>query len=429
MSATKIARRDVLAAALAMLGMSPARTYGLAGQRDNARPQVPAQAPAQTRWTAAAARELLRQQELAYANLGKRMGIEGGPMAAYRALTRERIPSEMIGPERFRKTFGDAGGAADAQIAEYQAKYGNVQPPTPYEDPTLYITLLEMSDSIEAFLKSENLTAPRLLLGTLPTGTTNAQTFPFSQAQQIIIFERGLFDFAFHMSKISASVFPSIDPRTGWFSTKVDVDAAVDAHPDLLDQVNRILHAYLVQGDPRTIPSYRLQNSQGITAMLLLRSLELFVLGHEYGHFVGSRTDSLGLNLPRDPSIRANWDKEYRADLLGLRVMHGVVGDVSLTFWAAVQFFVCMEVFDRCRSILTRGSFDDKVTSRTHPPNLARIQQLRAFIRGLRPGDETELAIELANELDSFWSRLWQVAEPYWIAKYKEGVRPSIIWT
>jgi hypothetical protein len=428
MSATKIARRDVLAAALAMLGMSPARAYGFAGQRGNAPPQVPAQAPAQARWTAAAARELLRQQELAYATLGKRMGIEGGPMAAYRALTRGRMPSERISPERFRNTFGDVGGAPDAQIAEYQAKYGNIKPPTPYEDPNLYAVLLEMSDSIETALKSRNLTVPRLLLGTLPTGTTNAQTFPFSQTQQIIIFERGLFDFAFHMSKISASVFPSIDPRTGWFSTKVDVDAAVDAHPDLLDQVNRILHAYLVQGDPRTIPSYALDNSRLMTAGVLLRSLELFVLGHEYGHFVASPSDNLGPNPSRDPSIRANWDKEYGADIVGLSLMAGVIGDMTLTLWGAVQFFVCMEVFDRCRSILTKGSFDPKATSPTHPPHLVRGQQLRVFLREERSGPETEKAIQLADQLDSFWSRLWQVAEPDWIAKYKQGVRPSIIW-
>ena len=108
--------------------------------------------------------------------------------------------------------------------------------------------------------------------------------------------------------------------------------------------------------------------------------------------------------------------------------MYGVMGNITLTFWGAVQFFVCMEVFDRCESILTKGSFDPKARSSTHPPNLARIQQLRTVLREDSPGAETEKAIQLANQLDSFWSRLWQVAEPDWIAMYKKGVRPSAIW-
>ena len=134
-----------------------------------------------------------------------------------------------------------------------------------------------------------------------------------------------------------------------------------------------------------------------MTAARLLRSLELFVLGHEYGHVITSHTDDLGPNPSKDPSIRRNWDTEYGSDRVGLGLLYGVMGDLTLTFWGAVQFFVCMEVFDRCRSILTKGSFDPKATSPIHPPHLARVSSCRTVLREDRPAAETETAIQLAN--------------------------------
>ena len=437
MSGWKITRRELLSAAIAIPGLSLARRHSYASQSGTACSSQPLP-PADPRWTAEAVAKLRNQQELAYVTLGRRMGIGGDPMTVYRALTKDRMPAEWISPEKFWQTFGTtlprdkAQGVPDARIAEYLAKYGNVQPPTPYEDPNLYAVLLEMSDSIEAALTSRGFpTPPRLLLGTLPTGTLNALTFPVLRTKEhIIIFERGLFDFAFQMSKIAAVVFPAIDPMRGSFSAEVNVERGVEAHPEILEQLNRVLHAYLVLGDPRRIPSYKIDNSRVMTAVLLLRSMELFALGHEYGHIVARHGDNLGPNPSPDASVRYSWDGEYGADRVGLSLMHSVMGGpLVLTFWGAVNFFVCLEVFDRCRSILTTGAFDPKATSPTHPPNLARGQQLRTVIREDRAGAETEKAIKLANQLDSFWSRMWQIAEPQWLAMHKKGVRPSVIWS
>ena len=436
MSASKIARRDLLSVAVLLLGIPPARVSGFVRQRANTPPR-PAPKPASARWTAEAAGRLRNRQELAYAQLGKRMGISGDPMAVYRELTKGRMPAEWISPEKFWTTFGstlkreDGRGIPEAQIADYLAKYGNVQPPTPYEDPNLYAVLLEMLDSIETEWKALGYKTPaRLLLGTLPTGTTNALAIPVPQTNEhIIVFERGLFDFAFQMSKLAAIVFPPIDPSQGWFSRPVNVDLALKAQPDLLEEFNRILHAYLVLGDPRRIASYAIDGSRVMTASVLLRSLQLFVLGHEYGHVATAPGDNLGPNPSQDPEIRRSWDREYGADRVGLSVMYSVMGNVPLTFWGPIHFFSCLEAFDRCRSILTRGAFDAKATSRTHPQNLLRAQQLRSVVRELRPGDETERAIQLANQIDSLWSRLWQLSEERWLRMYKQGQRPSVIWT
>jgi hypothetical protein len=246
--------------------------------------------------------------------------------------------------------------------------------------------------------------------------------------ERIIIFERGLFDFAFYMSKIAAIVFPPIDLVRGRFASEPNVDRAVPAHPEILDLLNRVLHAYLVDGDPRRVRPFAIDNSRIATAALLLRSLELFVLGHEYGHAAAGHSDNLGPNPSPDPAVRRDWDDEYGADRVGVSLMYGVMEDLTMSFWGAINLFACLEIFDRCRSILATGRFDPKATSRTHPPHLVRAQQLRTVVREDHGGADAESAIRLADQLDSFWSRLWQIAEPQWLDQYKKGVRPSLIW-
>ena len=101
MSASKISRRELMSSIAVMLGMSAIRAFGFDGQRVSPRP--PAPATANVRWTAEAVRRLRARQELAYADLGKRMGIGSDPTSVYRALTKGQMPAEWISPESFGK--------------------------------------------------------------------------------------------------------------------------------------------------------------------------------------------------------------------------------------------------------------------------------------------------------------------------------------
>jgi hypothetical protein len=361
------------------------------------------------------------------------MGLGSDPLAVYRALTRGRIPQERISPEQFWNRYGaaldrqSARGIPDAKIAEYIKKYWGVQPPTPYEDPTLYSMLLEMSDSIEAAWRTTTFPPPpRLLFGSLPSGIINAETIPVQDKEYIIAFQRGLFDFAHQLSKVAASVFPPIDLRRGWFSKDFDIAAATKANPEVLNQFNRILRAYVVDGDSRSIAWYPVDDAHRPAAGILLRSLELFVLGHEYGHVLVKSEAGLG-PPPPNSRLREAWDREYGADRVGLSLMNAVTRDLPLTFWGPVQFFSGMEAFRRALSILRTGEVDPG-TSGDHPPPLVRAQNLRAVVRESMPGAEAEKAIHLADQLDAFWGRLWQMSEERWIAMHKQKVKPSLIW-
>src|SRR5262245_57402024 len=133
---TRITRRELMSAALVTLGAP----LVLHGRDTHATSRTPVPPPTDPRWTAEAVTELRKRQEVAYAKLGKRLGIDGDAMNVYRSLTTGRMTAEWISPEKYRKTFGTskrdaAGRAPEAQIAEYWAKYGNVQPPRRMKTP------------------------------------------------------------------------------------------------------------------------------------------------------------------------------------------------------------------------------------------------------------------------------------------------------
>jgi hypothetical protein len=439
-----IDRRTLLTVLVAALGTTPRWSEASHQARRSlpARGAVlqPSRPITASRWSDAAVKELRQLQETAYLELGARMRIPGDASAVYRRLTLPRMPAERISPERFREAAGgrldpDAMRAAEKQLTEYNAKYGNVQPPTPYEDPTLYMTLLEMSDSMEAVWSSvSNRPMPRVLLGTVPTATIesgsgiiNAEIKRVMANEYIIVFQRGLFDFAYEMAKLAAGAVPPLDQR-GAFTRNVDVSAAA-SNPSVIEQFHRILHAYVVLGESRRIPPYEIDKAREFTAGLMIRSLELFVLGHEYGHPVVSPPErSLG-PAPADPRLVSRWNNEYAADEMGVRLTHAGMGNLSLTFWGAVQFFSCMEAFRRALSILRTGAVGTD-SSGGHPPSPFRAQYLSSVISTLASGAESKQAIQLGAQLDVFWRRLWQAVEPRWVEMYKgKKERPSEIWS
>ena len=173
MSASKIGRREVISAAVMMLGMSPVLTFAFDSQRANASPSGSRLRPSQTRWTAEAVRRLRNYQELAYANLGKRLGIGSDPMTVYRTLTKGRMPPEWVSPEKFWETFGSTLERIEPEVF-LRLRSRSISPSTAtcscqrrMKNTNWYAVLLEMSDSIEEVLKSHKLpTPPGLLLGT-----------------------------------------------------------------------------------------------------------------------------------------------------------------------------------------------------------------------------------------------------------------------
>jgi hypothetical protein len=418
MSGNLIARRQLLQA-VSLFGLPLAQRFALA---QSAGPS----------WSDAAAKKLKREQEDAYRRLAEQLKLGSDPMAAYRYLNRDLMPLEKISRQRFEETFGPTWGNTAASFDDGYARYlkfRNAGAPTPYEDPNYYSLLLEMTDAIETEIKSkvDNLKSlkaaiPHVVVGSLPTGQVNAVTEPVpGTSEYLVLFHYGVFNFAFEMSKIAGRAFPPLRPGPDGvtFAAEPDPVGFAETHPEILTQFNKVLQAYVVLGDPRRAPKFPMNDSEFPVEGTLLRSMELFLLCHEYAHL-----------LLRHLEKQHDSQDEYDADQLGMVMMTKVMSDASLrySYWGADYMLSCCDALEQCLSVLRSGSVDQTAVSPSHPPTPSRRERLRAVLRGLSPGNETEAAIRLATQLQGFVDSLCQQSIADWKQMYKENVRPSEAW-
>lgn len=391
------------------------------------------------RWSPQAREWLTARQSEVYANLGVRAGLGNDPMTAFLHFGTDRMPADWISPEKYETTFKGTWGGAEGwggqreQIAGYLARYHTVPLPTPFEDPNRYPTLLEMADAIESTVALVRPLGVKPLLGTLPSGEINARAvYLRSTREHLVLFEHGLFAFAFEISKLLASTFPPLAPAGARVRFAAAPNPAV-ADPDLIGRFVEILKAYVVHGNPARVPHAFFDPSKMTAAMLLLRSMEMFILAHEYAHiFMGHLTDEVPAAGSGIDEVDWNWDQELEADEVGFSLMARTLQDqgvpLPLCYWGTEAFFGSMAILEKCRSLLQGGPEDGERGSPTHPPMTARRDRLRKILPQLVTPDESAEALALGRGIQATLDVLWQASLPQWRAMHAGGVKPSPLW-
>lgn len=329
--------------------------------------------------------------------------------------------------------------------------------PSPYENPTTYGTLMRLEQEIRAAaLEFKHAIDIKTVLGTMPSGQVNAMAIWLpGSSEYLVLFEAGLFTFAMLMSKAIVQAFPLTKRENGWtsFSTipaEVEAHLATNAVP--AQRFQEAVLAYLLEANPGRAPRYLLPEVYIQPYWHLLHSMELFVMGHEYGHIIGKhfgdgasaharsdhtqRPDSDAL---RDHAvIRRNYEKEFEADLKGgslaIRAMQSHKADVALSFWGADLFFSCLDVVERGLGILRDGREPtmprslDEVTSRTHPPTILRREGLRMALAKNFPAEPEPAPIHLSRLVQQVVDRLWASTRERLLELRARGVAPHPMW-
>ena len=149
-----------------------------------------------------------------------------------------------------------------------------------------------MCSEIEKVIKDKNISlAQSPLFGTLPTGRVNGIVISVPQSKYfIILIEEGLFGFANLASKAITRAFPlKKSDKEGYatFSTEdADWMEEIDSNPDRAEKFAELLFAYLIGGDPHRSTPYLPEPQYDNLASAMRSAMELFVVGHEYGHIV-----------------------------------------------------------------------------------------------------------------------------------------------
>jgi hypothetical protein len=379
---------------------------------------------------------LERLQEAVYAALGK------PPPAAEAEARRKSM-------EGFLQRATEAGAVSPEALEALRATLdpgpqgaGRGAVPTRFEDPVLYGLLVKLADEVESAATALSLPLPpRPLLGTLPTGQVNAMTVLVpGTSEHLVIFESQLFLFALLFSKAVVRALPFERDGDGWvrFSAEqAQVRSNIEQDREVLQRFLEVLLAYVVHGAPAAAPQYFPPEPYQSFAAILRDSMELFVLGHEYGHIIeghlGMTTKSAALLGDQEVDrVTYSWQQELEADKWGLQLMIPAMQrsrqvDLGLSFWGADFFFSSVDVVRKAIAVLRTGR-EETVSLESHPPPDVRREVVRRVLASSLPDDAANGAISLGKMLETVIGHLWTLARPSFQRLHEQGGRPSASW-
>ncbi|MEU7963547.1 hypothetical protein AB0D09_08790 [Streptomyces sp. NPDC049097] len=309
----------------------------------------------------------------------------------------------------------------------------------PEESYSGYSIIHGLADRIERYIPN-SFTRP--VLGMLETGEINAVTLLApDMLTHLVVFESGLADFANLFSKAVALAMPFGDFGKGKIGFSVNLDN-VRRHladsPDAIRRFREVVLAYLLKGEPGQAPQYFAPHPIDMQASMLRDGLELFVLGHEYGHVLANHlADShnprrlLGTALGELTEVTWKWEQEHEADLLGWLLCAQVMNEkyvLPFSHACVELFFSACEVLERALSLLVMGRNDLRHASPTHPPISSRRDVVRGFLRERVKG-EVESAIILGTAIHNIVDILWEHTAPVVLDLHQGGAQPAPRWT
>jgi Zn-dependent protease with chaperone function len=377
-------------------------------------------------------------QESVYAQLGTQPEIDRDE---YRAVL-ERIANEMMQkysplykPEQLQKLRTELLKMADEQMAQ--------ELPTRYENPLTYGIVLGLKQQIEEAAKELSMTIPiPPLVGTLPTGQVNAMAIPVpSSGEYLVVFESELFNFALLLSKAVIVALPLVTGEDGHLelsTNNADVEKHIAENPEAVDRFREVLFAYLFEGRPGAAPPYIPDPPYSDLASYLRDSLELFVMGHEYGHIIAGHVSAKQLTSTtiggvRIDEYRRSWEEELVADSIGaallLPAMTKRVQDLSLCYWGADFFFSCDEIIKRSLSIVITGEEKDEFqVSSSHPPSASRRQALRDTLKQQLPEDRIQAPLAVGRQIEQVIESLWNQTRSSLLEAHSQKRELAPVW-
>ncbi|MFJ5032716.1 hypothetical protein ACIQB5_32570 [Streptomyces sp. NPDC088560] len=342
---------------------------------------------------------------------------------------------EALRRMRPRLTEEEASRAAKLQVTTQE----HWPPLGPDEYPGAHWIIHTLADRLEKHL---DISFTRPVLGFLATGEVNAVTMlaPGSRTH-LVVFEDELLSFTDRFSKAVALAIPIEGVQGDKVAFSLDPDKVrrhLQNSPDAVRRFREVVLAYLLDGEPGAAPTYELPRGPHKLAHILKDGMELFVLGHEYGHALSGHLSNQ--NAPRRmlgtaeadvTEVTWRWDQENAADIIGVALCaqamseeHGLV----LPHAGIELFFCACEVLERALSLLMTGRNDLRPPSPTHPPTPSRRDFVRSYLRdAMKEGAGPPL--QLGAVIHEVVNILWTHTAPAILDLHRKGVAPDPRWT
>ena len=374
------------------------------------------------------------------------------PKAAYDKLARPRMPITYASPGKYIQHLLDAGfilteeqqKQISADFTKMFQHYFSLDPPTQYEDPNRYSSMVMTFDGLLKAVHQQGKTlSPRPLLATLPSGDVNARILREPRSgTPIIFFEQALFRFFHDFAVVLGWAFPPIS------LDQLQDDAAI---VNLLRRYTRpevsseyfasTLYNYVVHGNSLDEESQRLPEAPHNVFMTrhLLQAMEWFIMGHELAHLMLGHLerDSTG-NAMHDP-----WKREHEADVISLDLMLDLAkanqAGWAVNYWACHLALTLYHCLYRAIAFMQFGTFEVAWSSPTHPDPASRSLHLIHYVwrnkLSWRDRVRTRLGLGgtaagwLRSMTDVTMSSLMEITLPLLFSAHQRGVRPSPVWS
>ncbi|WP_144528725.1 hypothetical protein [Peribacillus simplex] len=332
-----------------------------------------------------------------------------------------------------------------------------------YEDPNGYYLLTDLLESVEGAAKIMSHYIPKKpFIGTQARGKISARIIPNHLAKEnIILFERELFVFVNLLSKILCEILPN-EVISADSINCIEMVKSIDENPQILKRVWDLLSAYIFEGHVSLSYPYILSKNKLQLQYQLTRSIELFILSHEYAHLLLKHSQSLqDIKGVLNKENRMDTQKllsrfhqkfEYQADETGLMIAHLAIndkGDAKYTTFVGVFFyFAFFEMIEKILRIFGEGSYSCNID--THPSFSSRSKKLSKVInKGVLEEMNQSLrflnssfsnvdkklttkygndVIKIKNHIEIAVQHLWMQIKPKMHKANRQGIEVNQMW-
>jgi hypothetical protein len=241
--------------------------------------------------------------------------------------------------------------------------------------------------------------------------------------QTIILLDGELFVLASILSKIITLSLPKFKyfGNIAEFSTdKKIIEKHIEENPEITYRFKLLVYDYLYK--KRAINYFEPDNRFTAFRWNLINSLELFVVGHELGHIISGHLEKsitwiFNVNNINITKICPNWENEYEADKIGVKLMLKAIeknGQLPFCYVGADLFFAFLNIHERAIALFSTGEEYNIINYNSHPPTKGRRDLIKNHIN-LNIIEKNIIIYNIFNEfIDNVIEVLWGKIKQKW---------------
>lgn len=194
---------------------------------------------------------------------------------------------------------------------------------------------------------------------------------------------------------------------------------------DLAHDWSEALTSFAAVGVQPQTPNTPLNDAQNAIRTMLLRAIELFAIGHEYGH----HSMKHGRVTSSDEAAIDAFQDEFAADLFGRGCSMAICSkEEEENFYAVsgaggVLILGALDLIRRVRAVLETGQDEPQPRSH-HPPYAARVSNLAKLDANLHEANRQQAA-DYRQFFGELIEAVWERVKPIVLGYHKSGIRPK----